>query len=112
MFCPECRLEYLDHVTICPDCNRALVACPQSEQSPGFEFHDLVTVYATGNAAQLLVAKSLMEAAEIAFYVKGDQLADITGRLGFNPAVGDYEVQVREEDAAVAREILATLNDS
>ena len=53
-----------------------------------------------------------MEAAEIAFYVKGDQLADITGRLGFNPAVGDYEVQVREEDAAVAREILATLNDS
>lgn len=112
MFCPECRMEYLDHVTICPDCNRRCVASLQAEQCTGFEFRDLVTVYATGNSAQLLVAKSLMEAAEIAFYVKGDQLADITGRLGFNPAVGAYEVQVREEDAAVAREILATLKDS
>jgi hypothetical protein len=110
MFCPQCRSEYAPGVKTCSDCNVKLVET-LPDVVPEQEYTDLVTVFATSSNAELLVAKSLMEAADIDYYAKGDRSADvIVGKLGFNPALGAYEIQVRPEDEDMARDILSEMD--
>lgn len=76
----------------------------------------LVPVLQTGDAALIAVAKSLLEAEGIDFFVRGEGLTDLfgLGRLtAFNYVVGEPPAfLVREEDAARARELLADLGTS
>lgn len=111
MYCPQCRAEYTEGVIICPDCDCRLVTVLQPETKVEAEYTELVTVFSTASPNQLIVAKSLMEAADIEYYAKADGSADVVvGRLGFNPALGAYEIQVRPEDEEAAREILADMD--
>ena len=75
----------------------------------------LVRVLATGDAGLIAIAKSLLEAEEIDYFVKGDGLQDLFG-LGritaYSFAMGPAEFWVREEDAAHARELLKDLTAS
>lgn len=77
---------------------------------------DLVTVLATGNPALIALARSLLESAGIEFIVKGEGIQDLVGLgrvgSGFNVALGAVEIQVRAEDAADARAVLADLHES
>ena len=111
MYCPQCRTEYLQGVIICPDCDSRLVTTLVPESVVEAEYTELVTVFSTASPNAYLVAKSLMESADIDYYAKGDVSSDlIVGKLGFNVAVGAYEIQVRPEDEEPAREILADMD--
>lgn len=79
------------------------------------DHHDvaLVTVFATGEAALIAVAKSLLEAEGIDYVVRGEGLSNLFGHgliTTYNFVVGGPpEFMVREEDAERAREMLKDL---
>jgi hypothetical protein len=110
MFCPKCGEEFRWDVMVCPTCDVDTVdRLPGPEPTPDAV---LVPVLTTGDAAVIAVAKSLLEAEKIDFFVRGDPLQDLfgLGRLtGFNFAMGPAEFWVRAADAEQARELLAAL---
>ena len=72
----------------------------------------LVTVLRTSDGGLVAVAKSLLEDAEIDYFVRGETLRNVMGWGGpgvFNSAIGDAEFQVREADAPDASRLLARL---
>jgi len=73
-----------------------------------------VTVLRSGDSAMLAVAKSLLDAANIPYYAKGEGVQDLFawGRFGtgFNPVVGPVELQVAAEDAERAAKLLSDLD--
>jgi len=109
MFCPKCRYEYREGIAECPDCAVKLIDKLSPEPEP--QYQELITVLATSDQAELLMAKALLEDAEIDFFAKGDGIVDLfgAGRLGFNPVVGALEIQVRPEDVEDAKVILFDL---
>lgn len=71
MFCPKCEAEYREGIYECADCGVALVEdLPAKDVHPDIE---LVAVFETADPALLPVAKSVLEAAEIPFFVQGDE---------------------------------------
>lgn len=74
---------------------------------------ELVTVFASGDAAQLAVAKLVLESEGIPFVTLGEGVQDLfgIGRLfgGLNLVTGPVQIRVREEDAALALELLRPL---
>jgi hypothetical protein len=79
-----------------------------SEQTP------LVTVFASGDSAKIIVAKMLLEASEIPFVVVGDGLQDLfgIGRLtgGTNFITGPVQIRVIDADAEDALDVLADMD--
>jgi hypothetical protein len=82
MFCAECRAEYREEITVCPDCEISLVMELPAE--PEFTEDDLVLVQETANVAVLPVIKSLLRAAGIPFIVQGDEAMGVlpVGKIG------------------------------
>jgi hypothetical protein len=76
----------------------------------------VITVLATGDTTELIMAKLALEAEEIAFVTQGEGVQDLfgIGRLfsGFNPITGPVEIRVRAEDAERARAVLAELEEA
>ena len=112
MFCPQCGSEYREGFFECADCEVALVENPPPEEShPDV---DLVTVLETSDPALLAIAESLLLEEEIPYLKKGEQIQDLfaLGRFpaGFNVVVGPVLLQVPEEHAENAREILEALS--
>lgn len=74
-----------------------------------------VPVLVTGDKAALALARSLLDSAELKYWVKNDLLQDLfgAGRLGatHNFIVGPPQVMVNKADAEAAREILSDLTD-
>jgi putative signal transducing protein len=99
MVCPTCDVDTVDRL-------------PGPEPTPDVE---LVRVLATGDAGLIAVAKSLLEGAEIDYFVRGDGLQDLFG-LGritaYSFAMGPAEFWVREDDADSAGELLEGLTAS
>lgn len=107
MFCPNCRTEYREGITVCADCGTPLVDALEPDDAT---YVELVTVYTTSNQSDLLIAKSMLEEAGIEYFAKNDSLVDLFGRVGYNPAIGPIEIQVRPEDADAAQEILLAMD--
>lgn len=76
---------------------------------------ELVRIFTTGDQGLIAIAKSLLEAEEIDFFVRGDGLQNLFGygvvSGGFNFIVGPAEFWVREEDAERAVEVLQGLGE-
>ena len=110
MFCPKCEEELAWDVMICPTCDvETIDRLPGPEPTPDAE---LVPVLATGDAGLIAVARSLLEAEKIDYFVRGDGLQDLFGygRLTtYSFVVGPAEFLVRSEDADRARELLSDL---
>lgn len=108
MFCPKCRTEYTEDLTMCPTCNVPLVNESPGQTKP--EFMKFVTVYETGDPAFIAFAKSILQSEGIKYYIKGEGLQDLFagGRLGtgFNPVIGTVKIQVDENDVEKAKELL------
>ncbi len=66
--------------------------------------HEPVTVLETNDPALIAVAKSILTAAEIPFFAKGEEMVTLIGQ-GFGPV----EIQVSPEDAADAHAALIDL---
>jgi hypothetical protein len=108
MFCPECGGEYREGFVHCADCDVDLVEnLPRPEEMPDSE---LVTVLETGDPSELLFAESVLREAGIPFVKRGESLQELfaLGRLGtgFNPVAGPILLQVPEEQADAAAELL------
>jgi len=110
MICPQCEGEYSWDVMICPACNVDTVdRLPGPEPTPDV---NLVPVLATGDSGIIAIAQSLLENAEIDYFVRGDGLQDLfgLGRLtGYSYLMGPAEFLVRADDAARAHELLDPL---
>jgi membrane protease YdiL (CAAX protease family) len=112
MFCPECGDEYREGFFECADCGVPLVEelpeLPEPEHIPDAK---LVTVLETGDPNELAFAESVLEDAGIPFVKLGDGLQGLyaLGHLafGFNPIVGPVILQVSEEHAGAAAQLLA-----
>jgi len=110
MFCPQCGVEYPWHVMVCPACDaetvdRLLAADPTPDA-------ELAPIFATGDPALIAVVKSLLDAEDIDYFVKGEGLQDLFafGRMtGFNYVTGPAEFWVRAEDAEHSRTLLRGL---
>ena len=121
MYCPRCRAEYVEGIETCDDCEVTLVDELEGEAGgPGPEptpaAGDLVTVFETGSAALVAVAKSILEDAGILYSVKGDGLQSLFGfgvmGTGFNPVVGPVQIQVPPNNERDATELLRDLAES
>ena len=113
MVCPECGHEFGWHVGVCPTCGIDLVERLESPQHPPTPDVELVTVFATGDAGLISIAKSLLEAEGIDYLGRGEGVQDLFGwgriASGFNVVVGPVEFLVRADDAERARDLLKGL---
>ena len=77
---------------------------------------ELVPVFQTSNEAHILLARSLLDSAEIEFLVRGEHLQDFFswGRFpaGVNLVMGPVTFEVRAEDAEDARRLLADIREA
>lgn len=116
MYCPECRSEYREGFSRCADCEVALVeTLPPLESIPHPDLH-LVTILEAGDPSLIAVAESLLQEEGIPYTKSNEQLQDLfaLGRLGagFNPVVGPIRLQVPEEHAEAALQILEDLKSA
>ena len=114
--------EYMDSVDRCPKCGAELTlllppaADPRpSEQSrrPPVIETTLVSVLQTADEGLIALVKSLFEAEDIDYFLKGEGLQDVLGwgRIAgeFNYITGPADFLVRESDADRALGLLASL---
>jgi hypothetical protein len=97
MFCPQCKSEYLDGIAECADCKVPLVATlpPEPDHSKG----RYVRILSTYNAADIAIIKSMLDDAEIDYYLSNENFTDIALRI--QPATL-YVLDSQEEDAREA----------
>lgn len=112
MFCPTCKYEYKEGVTVCPDCHVSLV-----EELEDFVLERMptVTVFSSGDSGLIAMAKSLLGAVGIPFLIKNEGLQDlfVLGRTGcgYNPIIGPTQIEVREGDEEDATTVLHDLEE-
>ena len=74
---------------------------------------DPITVLESGDPALLAVAKSLLEAASIQYFARGEGVQDLFGAgrfgTGFSPFTGPIQLQVGADDAEEAKTLLRDL---
>ncbi len=113
MYCPKCGAEYVPGFSRCSDCDLPLVEAKPSPPPP--DHLDLVTVFVTGDSGLMAVAKSILQSADVHFLTRGELVQDFLGigraTGGVNRITGPMELQVRSEDAADARLLLADLTE-
>jgi Putative prokaryotic signal transducing protein len=111
MICPRCGDEYQPGFQRCADCDVDLIEVhrPLREPPP----LRIVTVLATGDPVRLEMAKSLLDSADVDYWVKGEGLQDLfgAGRIGagFNLTIGPMLLQVDEADESDAKSILSEI---
>lgn len=108
MYCPQCGTEYRDGVTVCTECEVALVEEPPVPERDEAEWADFVTVLSTGDESEVRVAQSLLEAEGISCFANGERMQGVLGfGLAARLALGPVQVEVRPQDADAARALLA-----
>jgi hypothetical protein len=114
MYCPKCSAEYREGFTECASCGVSLVNELPPEAEP--DYIKFITVYEGGDPGFIAFAKSILDSEGIKYFFKGEGVQELFagGRLGagFNPLVGPIEIQVDENDAEYARELLKQIEES
>ncbi|HWM89455.1 MAG TPA: hypothetical protein VN493_01670 [Thermoanaerobaculia bacterium] len=92
------------------DCEVPLTDTPPiPEEHPDL---NLVTVLDGADPGAIALAESLLMEQKIPYVKKGDQLQELFGRIGgVNPVVGPVLIQVPEEHAEAARDVLGDLRE-
>jgi hypothetical protein len=97
MFCPKCRSEYQEGVSICADCGTELVKkLPRVKE---FEYVEFATIAETSNWGLAALAKSILDSEDIKYYTN-DMQNYIAGGAFF------IRIQVPVSDAERAKELL------
>jgi Putative prokaryotic signal transducing protein len=110
MVCPECGGEYRDGFFECADCGVPLV-----EQAPAVEepaVSELVTVLETADPAEIAFVESLFLEEGIPYFKRGESIQDLfaLGRIGVNAVTGPVQIQVPQEHADAATQLLADVS--
>jgi hypothetical protein len=101
MYCPDCRAEYVDGISACPECGVTLVHDLGEECAEWVEFEQILTTF---NAGDIAFIKSILDCEGIKYYFLGE---------AFNymePLVQAPRLMVRKDQAEQAREILGDLS--
>lgn len=113
MWCPTCCGEFVDEITLCPDCGTPLV----SELPEGEEIDEpFVQVFQSADASLLPVIKSVLSGAGIPHVVQGDEAQGLYpfGSLGGGPddRLLGAVVLVPESRREAAEAVLADLDET
>ncbi len=101
MFCPECRAEFIEGITVCSDCGITLVEELSPQPKP--EYHKLVKVFSTGKSIEAGFVKSLLEANEINCFIKNMHYPSL---IPVGIAAVPIKIMVEEKDKVNAEEII------
>jgi len=112
---PECTL-YSDETEFCPRCGETLSPATDEEIAWGSRQtlpEDFVCAARPVGAAQLAVAKSLLDSAEVEYFTTNEICQDFLGWgqiiAGFNYVTGRVGIWVHEDDAESVSRLLADL---
>jgi len=75
MFCPECKSEYVEGITVCADCGVPLVAVLPPE--PDHSGEKFVRILSTYNAGDVAIIRSILEGTDIPYYFQGKAFNDV-----------------------------------
>ena len=128
MYCPNRKCpdvedsgmpgEYGSEVTTCPKCGEALVEGKPDWVKVGDspEYDDFLPVCTLLDASMIPLVKSLLQSANIRFFIKNERLQHLYGGgtlgVGHNPISGPPIVSVDPERVKEARELLRDVNSS
>jgi hypothetical protein len=99
MFCPKCRAEYREGISVCATCHVGLVN--SLSDSSEVEGTRIVTVYKTSNPAIIAFIKSAFKEDGLRYFVKGES----------SPFRDPVEIQVDEEDSERATQIVNLIDE-
>ena len=102
MFCPKCKSEYREGFNFCADCQIALIEELSNEEFDGYE--EFISIAATTNISVIPIAKSILDYAEIKYFIKGNMLQSVPGINNI------MEIQVPVEDVQNAKDLLKDLD--
>ena len=105
MFCPECRFEFIEGVTECPDCKVALVGTlPPEEYGVAREdVTDYLPLVRTFSAKDIALIHSVLGGINIRYFIQGENFTHV--RPMADPAI----LMIAEEDIEDAKELLKDL---
>ena len=98
MFCLECKSEFIEGITICPECNVKLIDELPPEPKP--EFVDYKEILATYNPADIVFLKSLLDSEGIHCFFKGEHFMYV------RPLADPVRLMVRTDQVEMALELL------
>ena len=100
-FCPQCNAEYLENISICADCQVALVPEPQSEDT--VEYINWEVVHQVPNEVVGNIIKGVLESAGFDVLLRSYEVV-AHGGLSPKPQWGD--ILVRGDDVEGAEAIV------
>ena len=72
MYCPKCGHEYNKGITICPECGVGLVEERPGRDDSDSDDREFESIVATHNSGDISLIKSLLDSADIYYYIEGD----------------------------------------
>jgi hypothetical protein len=119
-YCPDCLIEYLESIEVCPDCGAKLLpgSPPEKTDNPDDEI-DAVLLLKAECVMQAKFLAAALEDAGIPFVARGLGITDsLGGSAGGDVACGAYsspgapEVYVNPSDLAAAQKVLDSVSGS
>lgn len=77
MYCPKCRVEYIDGVTQCADCEMPLVKELPEEIQEDLTYVDLETVFTTNDHGEIALAKAILDGEHLQYLVQGEIMTQV-----------------------------------
>ncbi|HVN22744.1 MAG TPA: DUF2007 domain-containing protein [Syntrophorhabdales bacterium] len=103
MFCPKCRTEYVEGISVCADCGVPLIA-QLNEDDKSSEWVELEEILATFNAGDIALIKSILDGEGITYSFFGEEFNYV------QPLIQPAKLMVPKDQAERAREVLKDLN--
>ena len=110
MFCPKCKSEYGEGIQKCPECDVDLVKELTEE-----DFVNFVKVFESSDPNLTVIIKSILDDADIKYFVPGDNMQSILGAkfaFAFGADIGNAVFLVSQEDAETTKELLKEVENS